>query len=230
MPKVHKFILVPVAAAVAVTVALCAGPATARPRVPHSGGAHLVPANVIHGLTGSEMLAVGFVRDYTSQVGDPPRICPTRGRRGEILVAAPTGGTSTCTVKPGTPILILGMGNACSDVEPPPFHGDDAPAQTACTLAFLHDFVLEIHVSVDGGTPVDIRTDRFEFLSPQITVVLPEDNIFGEPAGKTVTLVAAGWLAALRGLTPGRHTIVSEVVSSAGPFTSTLNVNFLPGA
>lgn len=214
---------------VAVAVAICAAPAAARPG-DHSGAARIVAANVIHGLTVGELIGAGFARDYAGQIGDPPGICPTLGRRGEILVMGPSGETSTCTVKPGTPILILGMGNACSDVEPEPYFGEDAAAQTACTRAVLHGFVSEIHVSVDGGASVNIRTERFEFVSPQMTVVLPEDNFFGVPAGTTATLVANGYVATIRGLTPGRHEIVSTAVTSDGTFTTTLIVNVVPGA
>jgi hypothetical protein len=215
---------------VAVAVAICAVPAAAAQAGDRSGGARLAPAHVIHGLTGGELVGAGFARFYASQTTDPPMICPTLGRRGEILVMAPTGETSTCTVKPGTPIYINGMGNACSDIEPEPYFGADEAAQAACTWAILHDFVLEVNVSVDGGTPVNIRADRYEFVSPQMTVVLPEDNLFGLEAGTTATLVAGGYLAVVRGLTPGTHRIVSKVVSSEGDFTTTLIVNVVPGA
>jgi hypothetical protein len=216
-------------AAVAVAVAICAVPAAARSG-DRSGGARVVPAHVIHGLTGGELIGAGFAQFYAGRIGDPPAICPTSGRRGEILRMSPTGETLTCTVKPGTPIYINGMGNACSDIEPAPFFGEDAAAQATCTWAFLHDFVIEINLSIDGAAPVNIRQDRFEFVSPQMTVVLPEDNFFGLEAGTTATLVAGGYLAVVRGLTPGRHRIVSEVVSSDGDFTSTLIVNVVPGA
>jgi hypothetical protein len=216
--------------AVAAAVAICTVPSAAARSGDRSGGARLAPAHVIHGMTGGELVGAGFAQFYGSQVDEPPQICPMVGRRNDILRMSPTGEISACTVKPGTPIYINGMGNACSDVEPEPFFGEDAAAQAACTWAFLHDFVLEINISVDGRTPVNIRQDRFEFTSPQMTVVLPEDNLFGLEAGTTATLVAGGYLAVIRGLTPGLHRIVSEVVSSEGDFTSTLIVNVVPGA
>jgi hypothetical protein len=214
--------------AVAVAVAIGAGPAAARP-AHHGGGARVVPAHLIHGQTGGELLGEGFARFYGSQIDDPPEICPRLGRRGEILLMSPTAGTSTCTVKPGTPIFINGIGNACSDVDPEPVSG--AAAQAACTLASTRDFVDEVHVSVDGAPAVDIHKHRFHILSPQMTVVLPEDNLFGLPAGTTATLVADAYAAAIHRLTPGRHRIVSEFVTSEGEaFATKMIVKVVPGA
>ena len=145
----HRITRLATAALIAVAVTIGAVPAAARP-AHHGGGARVVAAHVIHGQTGGELLGEGFARFYGSQIDDPPEICPRLGRRGEILLISPTGETSTCTVKPGTPIFINGIGNACSNVEPEPFFGADAAAQAACTLAFTRENVLDVHVSVDG--------------------------------------------------------------------------------
>jgi hypothetical protein len=189
-----------------------------------------VPATVVHGLTGGELIGAGFARDYATPTDAPPNPCPTLGRRGEILVMSVTGETTTCTVKPGTPIFIFGLGGACSDVEPPPFFGVDEAAQRACARQTTHDFVLDVQVSLDGGAPVEVRTDRFEAVSPQMTFVLPENNGFGLPAGTVGTLVADVYVALVRNLPPGRHTIVSNVVTADGSFTTTLIVDVVPGA
>ena len=63
-----------------------------------------------------------------------------------------------------------------------------------------------------------------------MTVVLPEDNLFDLPAGTTATLVADAFAAAIHRLTPGRHSIVSEFVTSEGAATTTLIVKVVPGA
>ena len=116
-----------------------------------------------------------------------------------------------------------------SDVDPEPVSG--AAAQAACTLASTRDFVDEVHVSVDGAPAVDIHKHRFHILSPQMTVVLPEDNLFDLPAGTTATLVADAYAAAIHRLTPGRHRIVSEFVTSKGEaFATKMIVKVVPGA
>ena len=224
----HRITRLATAALIAVAVTIGAGPAAARP-AHHGGDARVVPAHIIHGQTGGELLGAGFAQFYGSQINDPPKICPMVGRRSDILRMSPTGETSTCTVKPGTPIYINGIGNACSNIEPD-FYGADAAAQAACTLAFTRENVLDVHVSVDGGRPVDIHNRRFHILSPQMTVVLPEDNLFDLPAGTTATLVADAYAAAIHRLTPGRHKIVSEFVNTEGTFTTKMIVKVVPGA
>lgn len=97
----------------AAAVALCA--ATVAHADNPRGGVRVAPADVIHGLTGGELVGAGFARGYA---GAPSTTCPTFGRRSEILRMSPTGDTGTCTVKPGTPIVILAWGSACSDIDP----------------------------------------------------------------------------------------------------------------
>ena len=105
-------------------------------------------------------------------------------------------------MKPGTPIFINGIGTACSDVEPEPFYERNAAAQAACTVAFTHEDVLDVHVSVDGGRPVDIHTRRFHIVSPQIAVVLPKTSSSTSQQARTTTLVADAYAAAIHRLTP----------------------------
>jgi hypothetical protein len=215
--------------AVAVTVAalICAGPAAARSEG-HRDGARVVPAHVIHGVTGGELLGVAFAPSYTG-VATPD--CRRLGRRSEILQAGPNGGTVTCTVKPGTPIFVFGFGGACSDVElGSPFGAEGEAAQRTCARATTHEFVLAVQVTVDGAAPVDIRSDRFEVTSPQMTAVLPEGNPFGQPAGTSAHFVADIYAAAIRGLTPGRHTVVVDVMTVFGPVGGTTIIDVVPGA
>jgi hypothetical protein len=219
------------AIAVTVTALICAGPAAARSEG-HRGGARVVPAHVIHGVTGGELAGVDFARGYA---GVPETDCPRVGRRGEILQVGPNGEdggrTVTCTVKPGTPIFVFGFGSACSDVElGTPFGGEDEAAQRTCARERTQADVLAVQVTVDGAAPVDIRSDRFEVTSPQMTAVLPADNPFDKPAGTTAHLVADIYAAAIRGLTPGQHTITVDVMTVYGPFGGTTIVDVVPGA
>ena len=83
-------------------------------------------------------------------------------------------------------------------------------------------------MSVDGGSPVNIRTRRFELFSPQMTVDLPEDNVFGIPA-QTMTFVAHAWAVMVGGLTPGEHVITITVEASDGSVTdAVLTVDVVP--
>ena len=73
--------------------------------------------------------------------------------RGKVLGAQPE---TTCTVKPGTKVLVPLPGASCSDAEPPPFFGETAAEQRACALASVRDDVLSVTVSVDGGPPQNV--------------------------------------------------------------------------
>lgn len=112
----------------AAAVALCAAPTVAR-AANHGVGVQVVPADVIHGLTGGELVGEGFARDYA---GVPSTTCPTFGRHGDILLMSPSGDTRTCTVKSGMPIAVFGWGAACNDIDPEPFFAIGEAAQQAC--------------------------------------------------------------------------------------------------
>jgi hypothetical protein len=140
----------------------------------------------------------------------------------------PTNETTTCTVDTRTQLVIFGLGSACSDVEPPPFFGADEAAQRACAIAFDQAFVTELRVTVDGRTPVDFRTERFEVISPQLTAEVPPDSPFGLPAGPA-TLVAHAWMAEIRKLRPGQHTISVDAVTTDFAITSTFILNVVHG-
>jgi hypothetical protein len=186
----------------------------------------IVPATVVRGLTGGELIGAGFKASYSSATEIS---CLRLGRHDDILVMGFNGQTTTCTVKPGTPVLVV-TGGACSDVEQAPFYGKDAAAQLACIRDFNNFFLLSIDVSVDGGPSVDLLDERYEFASPQQTFLEPEGNVDGLPAGTPGTLVAAGYVGVIRGLTPGRHRIVSVVHNVFGEtIISTMIVNVVPG-
>jgi hypothetical protein len=115
---------------------------------------------------------------------------------------------------------MLGFAPSWSNAE------DPFPATAAEQRAVLREFAqgfTEITVVVDGGAPVDIHRRRYELLSPQRTVRLPEENILGVPE-QTVTLTAYGWVALVRDLRPGRHTIVSEALYAGERWTDTREI------
>ncbi len=208
----------------ALIVVLSAAPVT-QARPDGRPGGHVLPATAANGLSGGELLGVAFAAFYAASPSAPFDPCGTVGRSDKVLLFPPLGETTTCTVKPGTAVAV-GLGAACSDVEPEPFFGADADAQRACAESFTAGYVLGARVTVDGGPAVDVRTERFLFTSPQVRVPLPEDNVFG--AETDATLVANAYVAIVRGLRPGRHTIAVELVEPGGTNTSTLILDVVP--
>jgi len=63
-----------------------------------------------------------------------------------------------------------------------------------------------INVSVDGGRPVDIHQRRFFEVSAQRDVVFPKNPVFEATPGPA-TFVAAAWMAEIRGMKRGHHTV-----------------------
>jgi hypothetical protein len=208
----------------ALAAALCAAPVTAADdSLDHGRDAAVVPVHKVAGTPAGEFIGEGFVENYEAHAGDtpaPPDPCATVGDRKKALVMGPTGATTTCTVDRHTQLVIFGLGSACSNVEPPPFFGADEAAQRACAIEFDSGFVEELVVTVDGRAPVNIRTRRFEVISPQMTAQLPPNNVFGVPA-QTATLVAHAWMAQVRKLRAGVHTISVHAVTTDFAITST---------
>jgi hypothetical protein len=214
----------------ALAVALCAVPvAAADGSHEHGRSAAVVPVHQVAGTPAGEFIGANFARGYATPVGETPPAnpCQTVGDTHQALVMGPNGETNTCTVDRRTQLVIFGLGSACSDVEPAPFFGADEAAQRACVVAFDHEFVTALRVTVDDDAPVDFRTERFEVISPQQTLQLPPDNAFGVPAGPA-TLVAHAWMAQLRTLRPGQHTVSVDAVTPEFAITSTFILNVLP--
>jgi hypothetical protein len=122
---------------------------------------------------------------------------------------APFGpdGAESCTVKPGTKILVVASSFECSTI--PRDDGGSGltePQLRAC--ARDKDVPEAPTVTIDGKsvTVTEVET-------PALHPVLPADNIFGVPP-ETYLSVAHGWVALLHPLTPGMHTII---VDNLGP-------------
>ena len=106
----------------------------------------------------------------------------------------------SCTVKPGTKLLIAGSSDECSTLEG---NGSTEAELRAC--AEQNDAQTAPLIAVDGhAVPVK------EAETPLMNIVLPADNIFGLPAGTTGESVGHGWIAHLHPLTPGTHTITGS--------------------
>ena len=160
--------------------------------------------------------------------------CLSAGHEDKVLIlwttAAPTPPT-VCNVKPGTPVFFFALSGECSSVEPEPFFGATEEEQRECTLGFLRATPFDaILVSIDGGPAVNIGLDSFIAVSGQGTVDLPHPNILGVPGNREATFVASGYVALVRPLPPGTHTITVTIVG--GPFagfTTRAVVNVVPG-
>lgn len=73
----------------------------------------------------------------------------------------------------------------------------------------LADPELEVVVTVDGK---EVKSNRLVLAeSPVFNVTLPEDNIFGVPAGEYGPAVASALWVTLPPLPPGEHTVHFEV-------------------
>jgi hypothetical protein len=133
---------------------------------------------------------------------------------------APFGGPPTgagpCTVKPGTKIFVAASSAECSNVEKPPFFGEDEPQLRAC--ARRQDVQVAPTVTVDDKlvpvTPVE---------TPLLNIILPDPNVLDVPAQRALS-VAHGWVTLLHPLTPGEHTIVGT-----GSVTFTTKIRVEPG-
>jgi hypothetical protein len=119
-------------------------------------------------------------------------------------------------VDANTTILVWGISSTCDNADPSsPYYAADEPAQRACAVATLAPYVATIHVTIDGGAPIDLHQQRYAIFSPQEAVTLRDDNPFGVPAGPA-TFTAYGWMAWLNKLQPGRHTLRSKTTFNDG--------------
>jgi len=67
--------------------------------------------------------------------------------------------------------------------------------------------VTGLALSVDGGPVMDLLDDEFTTSMPFTTVPWPEDNIYGLPGGGTISFGGFGWVALIKPLNKGTHTI-----------------------
>ena len=186
-----------------------------------AGAGKVAPFASGAGVSAEEFLIASFTPAYT---GEPAPACRLFGN-GKVLFAQPG---NTCTVKPGTKVLVPLPGASCSDAEPPPYFAETAAGQRTCALAIVRNDVDRVTVSVDGGPPQNVLSDRFLTITDQFGVISQPGNPFGARPGPT-TVVVAGYLGVLRGLPPGDHSFVSSGFAFGGPFTLSWTVNVVPG-
>jgi hypothetical protein len=210
----------------AAMLAIACSPAVAA----KSGHRKLVPASGhLTGLTGGQLLGeelrqlfeLPFAENPLAGAGDS---CFAAGNNNKVLIVWTREVAPTCTVKPGTPIFLFAYFAECSNKEAPPFFGGETEAgQRQCALNVLRETGVfdAILVSIDRRGPVDIYSDRYLAVSPQVTANVPTSNIFDVPGPTEVTFVAAAWVAMIRPLPPGTHTIRVELVGTDGTSAAT---------
>jgi hypothetical protein len=115
---------------------------------------------------------------------------------GTVAPFHPTGATS-CTVKPGTKIFVVGNSVECST-----FEGNGSTEAKLRTCARTSSPTRST-VELDGRPLLMIETE-----TPVLPITLPADNLFGMPAGTQGLSVGHGWVVPVHPLTPGTHTIV----------------------
>jgi hypothetical protein len=185
------------------------------------------------GLTGGELLGQAFQQFYQLPASQNPvtgggvNTCvPIAGGKVLWIWTQPVGASNptVCTVKPGTPVFNWVFASSCDSIPSPAYITREEQVQ--CVLAFLAANTPDSRtMSIDGGAPVQLISSDSFALSPQESFVLPPDNIFGVPA-QSGTLSAAGYVAPIRPLTPGTHSIV---VDEGGGLTQVATVNVVPG-
>lgn len=116
---------------------------------------------------------------------------------GTVAPFGPSG-IGSCTVKPGTKIFVIASSVECSTFE-----------KNGTTEAQLRNCARQTDVQVAPSVTVDGKSVPVSEVETRLLhIVLPENNIFGQPAGTTGLSVGHGWVALLHPLTPGTHTIV----------------------
>ena len=202
------------------TGGLWAGSATAAHPSPPGGDAVVAPAHG-GGMTGGQLLGQAWARaNYTDAPNPLNGSCETLAR--DVLIAHFDDDFSARCQATQRTRLFLSFGTACFDVEEGV--GPTEEAQLACAVGSDRS-IHELDVTVDGATTALVNP-RFELFSPQRTVQLPEDNVFGVPE---VSFTAHGWGAVVRRLRPGVHTVTMELVAPdwGEPTTFTVVVDVL---
>jgi hypothetical protein len=208
----------------AAVLALCASsPAAAD--VPDGGGAVIAPSNG-HELAAWFKTFVELPAAVNPLWGSGEDPCVRLGPTGKTLVAI-SYGEVTCTAQVGT-VVNTGGGHFCSTFDPPdtPFYAVERKEQRRCARAISRERGMRL--TVDGGPPVDLFQPQSTAYTPQTTVQLPADNVFGVPA-QIGTFTGYGWHANIRNLPVGRHVWTIEVDEAEG-FTNYFNhvINIVP--
>jgi hypothetical protein len=112
----------------------------------------------------------------------------------------------TCGVPAGRPLFFpVGNGFCAGDGFPDGFAGEQRCATEFASL--LSNFSAEVDGVAIKGLGASLETSAFRALSPEFTLELSNDNVFGAPAGEYEPGAADGVYLMLAPLSRGAHTI-----------------------
>ena len=116
--------------------------------------------------------------------------------------------TRACTVPVGKGIFVLGLGNECSNIEPPPFFGATEAELRACAADGVEEFFGDAtqSISVDGVEVADLG--RYRTQTPLFSYTLPPDNVYGLPPVTATKAISDGTAVIVQPLPKGQHQIV----------------------
>jgi hypothetical protein len=125
-----------------------------------------------------------------------------------------TGGSVVreCNIPAGRAILLTPLNIECSYAEFPALKTEKELRDCAKWPG------ASVEVTIDGLKIQNL--DKYETQSPIFNVVLPQNNLFGAPAGPTQA-VSGGWWILLKPLSPGKHTIHASGNVIDNPTTGT---------
>lgn len=185
------------------------------------------PDEIVHGATLGEWLA----RSWQYAASFPADVSPWYDETGErcgygqfgpvwilpgTFLAEPPD-PLRCTVPEGVAILTGTVSAECSTVEPPPFFGRNEQELQACAAQWV-DTTGEQSIALDGEEVADL--DQYRVTSPLFTMIFPEDNDWGVPAG-VAEAVAEGYTLILKPLPVGEHELVLTVEVEGEPLSLT---------
>jgi hypothetical protein len=204
------------------TGGLCVASVAAAHAPPKGSNAVVAPAHGA-GMTGGQLLGEAWARANYSTAPNPLNgSCESLAR--DVLIAHFDDNLSaTCQATQRTRLFLF-FGTICFNVEENV--GEAEEAQLACAVNSDRS-IHALDVTVDGETTALVNP-RFELFSPQRTVQLPEDNVFGVPE---VSFTAHGWGAVVRRLRPGVHTVTMHLVAPdwGEPATFTIVLDVVRG-
>ncbi len=167
----------------------------------HGSPTSIVPA----GLAGAPLLTAWWREPLAKSVDDPTNPFVTGGCRpvaNRLALMYPTG---HCTIRQGTSLFAVGITVECSNLEPDPFHADTPLEAALCGLH--HDLrFTEATLTVDGRR-FSVLGARFGTFMLPGRVTVPEGSVFDLPAGETMRYGGHGYVAFIRSLPVGEHTL-----------------------
>ena len=144
-------------------------------------------------------------------------LCDTNQSRPVWILSAvfrPGTTTRACTIPTGMGILVAGIGNECSNVEPPPFFGATEEELRTCAAAGYEAFFGDAtqSITVDGAAVANL--DAYRTQTPLYSYTLPPDNVYGLPPAEALA-ISDGTVVVVKPLPPGQHQIVITIDAPA---------------